>query len=281
MRYKGMRKYPGDPRWGRVSKMTSRPKVLEQIRTKLPEEETRQFDLAVSTLDESAKTQLATTIAYLSDEQFRLMIGRMLDLALVPGRLAFGIKILSRQNPSPIDHGLWPDVPNVACKKRRQMDPGPEEGTVEWATLQERLKALPLELFLAIEKLSFDGAFLADVFPHQSTEGLTWKACISRDINLRALGLINRSSYMEYANRAGIENLWVISPGPADPSINFLALSGREYSIDWLANPPTRRAGRVRRVHLAFTRADTKFGSSFMAKMSDLNFPHTRGYCDR
>lgn len=261
--------------------MTSRPKVLEQIRTKLPEEETRQFDLAVSTLDESAKTQLATTIAYLSDEQFRLMIGRMLDLALVPGRLAFGIKILSRQNPSPIDHGLWPDVPNVACKKRRQMDPGPEEGTVEWATLQERLKALPLELFLAIEKLSFDGAFLADVFPHQSTEGLTWKACISKDINLRALGLINRSSYMEYANRAGIENLWVISPGPADPSINFLALSGREYSIDWLANPPTRRAGRVRRVHLAFTRADTKFGSSFMAKMSDLNFPHTRGYCDR
>jgi len=281
MRYRGMLKYPGDPRWGSVSKMTSRPKTLEQIRTQLSRTEAQQFDLAVSTLDESAKTQLAATIAYLSDEQFRLMIGRMLDLALVPGRFAFGIMILSRQNPSPIDHGLWPDVPNVTCKKRRQMDPGPEEGTVEWATLQERLKALPLELFLAIEKLSFDGAFLADVFPHQSTKGLTWKACISKDINLRALGLINRSSYMEYANRAGIENLWVISPGPADPSINFLALSGREYSMDWLANPPTRRAGRVRRVHLAFTRADTKFGSSFVAKMSNLNFPHTRGYSDR
>lgn len=249
--------------------MTSRPKTLEYIRKQLPEEETQQFDLAVSTLDELAKIQLARTITYLSDEQFKLMIWRMQFLALVPGRLAFGIEILARLNPSPLDHGLWPDVPKVACKERRKMDPGPEEGTVAWVTLQERIHALPLELFLAIEKLSLDGAFLADIFPHKGTEGLTWEACIGKDINLKALGLINRSSHMEYANRADTENLWVISPGPEDPTIVFRA------------DPYARRMGRVRRVHLAFTRDDTKFAKSFVAKFSDQIFPQKRGYYDR
>jgi len=284
MRYRGMLKYPGDPRWGSVSKMTSRPKTLEQIRTQLSRTEAQQFDMAVSTLVDSDEIQLATTIAYLSDEKFRLMIGRMQVLALVPGRLAFGMEILARLNPSPTDHGLWPDVPKVACKKRREMDTGPEEGTVAWVTLQERIKALPLELFLAIEKLSFDGAFLADIFPHQSTEGLTQRACISKDINLKALGLIDRSSHVEYANRVGTENLWVISPGPAHLTIAFLAYESariRRYAINSLANPSAKGYGRVKRVHLALSREDTKFAKSFVAKTSNLSFPHTRGYCDR
>ncbi len=249
--------------------MTTRNKTLEQIRTQLSREETHQFDLAVSTLAESDEVQLAMTIAYLSDEQFRLMIGRIQVLALVPGQLAFGIKILTGSNPSPVDYGLWPDVPKAACKERKKMDPGPEEGTVECAMLRERLKALPLELFLAIEKLSFEGAFLADISPHQSTEGLTREACTGKDTNSRALGLIDRSTHMEYADRAGTEDLWITSPGPADLTTGFLTLSTPDDLVDWVARPPTRKAGRVRRVHLAFTRADTKFGSSFVAKMSN------------
>lgn len=64
MRYRGKLKYPGDARWNSVSKMTARPKTLEQIRMQLSREETQQFDLAAATLEESARTQLAATSAY-------------------------------------------------------------------------------------------------------------------------------------------------------------------------------------------------------------------------
>lgn len=184
------------------------------------------------------------------------MIGRMRFFALVPGRIVFGIDILARLNPSPTDFGLWPDVSKVACKERRNMDPGLEEGIVEWVTLQEWVKALPLELFLAIETLSFDGPFLADLFPRKSTEGLTLRACISKDLKLRALGLIDQRSHMGYANRVGTENLWVISPGRAHLTIGFLCYESvrmRRYATGSLADPSAKGYGRVKSVHLALS----------------------------
>lgn len=284
MPYRGMLQYPGDPRWGSVSKMTSRPKTLEQTRTHLSREETQQFDRAVSSLVNPDNHRLEGTIFHLSDKQFKFMIGRIRFLALIPGRLAFGIEILAGLNPSPQDHGLWPDVPQVACKERKKMDTGPQKGTVEWVMLQERMKTLPLELFLAIEKMSYDGAFLADIFPHKGTEGLTLKPYIGKDINLKALGLIDRSSHAEYANRVGTENLWIISPGPELLTIGFLRYESariRRSAFDSLADPSAKVYSRVKRVHLALSREDSSFAKSFIAKTSDLLFPHTRGYCDR
>lgn len=188
-------------------------------------------------------------------------------LALVPGRLAFGINMFARLNPSPTDFGLWPDVPKVACKERRNMDPGPEEGTVARVTLQERAKALPLELFLAVKKLSFDGALLADIFARKSTKGSTLRACISKDLDLRALGFIDRRSHIEYTNRVDTENLWVMSPGPARLMIGFLCYESarmRKYAISSLTNPSAKGYCRVKHVHLALGREDAEFAKSFI-----------------
>lgn len=124
-------------------------------------------------------------------------------------------------------------MPKVARKEREQVNKGPPETSTEWTELQQRVHALPLELFSWIEKLTFDGAFLGDIHPYLGRGG---KCCVGDDVNLNALGLIDRSTRQEYADRVWVENLWVIGP---------------DYSLSHLTNT-TRH--RIKRLHLIFGR---------------------------
>lgn len=266
MVYEGLLAYPGHPTWGRVLKRRSCYKSLEGVQARLTSAVAQEVAEIVSTLNESDRCTLRLTIIYLSDEQFDCMASRMQILTL--GKLAFGIKLLARIHPSPMDHSLFPDLPETARKRKKEIKSGPDEATGEWSMLQQRVNILPLELFDMIKVMTLDSAFIGDIFPCQKSGVVVKDACIGEDINLKALGLIDRHTRQQYAERVWAENLWVLSTGANDNYPNPLGC----------LSPGVRR--KIKRVLLEFSSEDFQY-SNFVSDLSWHIFRRTKQPTDK
>lgn len=166
------------------------------------------------------RSRLKDTLKYLSDEQVDLLVARM--QALSQSEQIFGLKLLSGSYPDPTPFGGYPQLPEVVQKQRKQSRSGPDETSEEWALLQQRVHALPPELFNEVEKLTLEAAFLAEIFPHQRAGDIVKnQLCICDDINLRALGRLDRSSRNQFLRRVWVENLWVLNTSGKWTQSNF------------------------------------------------------------
>lgn len=243
--------------------MRTRLKSLKQLSARLSEESNRVVDSVVSNLSGLEKCHLVHTIAYLSDQQFDLLVSRM--QVLTPDELLFGTKILAGLHPDPYAHGIFRHLPKAARKERKPVDLGPGQWSEEWKALQKRVHALLPELFQAIKVMTLDAAFLADIFPHEGDGAKLYRGRLNRDINVKALGLIDRTTKQQYAHRVWTENLWVISQGDQGATTDFIYRSFRGGI--W---PEDQLRSKIKRVHLAFSREDLNVSVEFVTRMVDL-----------
>ena len=218
---------------------TSYSKNLEAIRARLPEASAQEMTNVISTLTEKERNMLEMFIKTLSDRQFRRTIIRMQKLT--SEHLAFGVKLLAGAYADPIAYGMLPKLPKVSRKQKKIVDQGPEETSAEWPMLQQLVHALPTELFDMIKGITLEAAFLADIFPCQKAGEIVHELHIGEDINVQALGLIDRSTHSKYNHRVWTENLWVLSTGAS-------AFSPSPISC----LPPTIRR-KISRVYLEFS----------------------------
>lgn len=180
--------YRGHPVFGDISKKRTSSKTLKQLTSRLPPQLSQELPVALSDLTEMERCHLQDTIKYPSDEQFDLMTSEMEQMTgeRLPDFVQ-AIKTLAGHDPKPSAKlRRQTELPGIAL-----MNIGPEE-TSEKA-LQKHVHALPRELFNAIKDLTFENAFFADIFP--------FEAAISENINTKAVGLINRNTQRQLADR--------------------------------------------------------------------------------
>ena len=162
---------------------------------------------------------LQETITSLSDTQFDLLWDRFSNL----GGWEFGksVPTLAGRHPylKAIAHPQ--DSLTKSRHKQRNANTGPDKRSQEWVSLQRLIHKLPPETFYNVKQCTLDAAFLGDIYPLQRNGVVVSDYCIDEDINLKALGTLNRAIQTAYANRVWSENRWVIGPGPALPYREF------------------------------------------------------------
>lgn len=155
MVHEGKLAYPGDSRWGQVSRERTRAKSMKQIRILLSDPKAAEFTSSIAALSKPAKNTFMMRLRCLSEQQFSMMLSRL--ESLTPSKLAFGIQVFAGLEPNICTDEWYPDLPKATRKQRPEIDTGPEETSKEWAMLQGRVHALPLELFYQIRELTLDG----------------------------------------------------------------------------------------------------------------------------